>query len=757
MKKFALLVFLIFGSFIANSQEFEDLKEIIDARKNSSEISKYDYENEEVIFNEQSENTLKIVEEFEKPDSESVEIFGASFINNQPVVLNKLSDLPIPSEYRISLRDELSIILTGTQKRQFEAFVQLDGSILFPELGSIYIVGDTIFEAKEKIKNLVEKSYVGVEVDISVTNLSAKKINIIGAVKLPGTYIVNPFTTITSALTYAGGIEEYASLRSILLKRANGEEVTFDLYDLLIFGNRGKDTIVNSGDTLIIQATNNFVNISGAVIRPMIYEYMEDDSYSDLISFALGPNSIANMERVFGDMLDNGIYITKKIVLNDLIKNETIDKVVVSSSPKTSLKNISVYGSEVSSGYYDIKDNLTLASLLEKLNFTENIYPYFGLIELHYKEGLKKNYEFFSLLDSTNHSSINLTNNSKVIFFSREEMMNYSSGQEINPFFFDYLRLVPESNIVNINSGGNSYRIPISGSFSSLSILEYWGLINDDSTIAVNLQKNTFELNLEDAADTFFDATEVTTVLTTQKNVNDIEVEILGAIRNPGIYKISQETSLNDLYLLAGGHLERANKDSPLIEREFIKNQQRIALQNSRTVLQKGLLQKLLVANQSQGNTEIESILALSQNVEPSGRLSGSYPPSSESAKNLILNDGDKIYVPLIKNSVFVHGEVLSSTVTSAESNMPLQYYIDVAGGFSKYADKNSIYIIKSNGVSVPYKRRAFSRDILIEPGDTIVVPRDLSYLDGLPLITTATKIISDIAFSAASLNVLRN
>lgn len=757
MKKFALLVFLIFGSFIANSQEFEDLKEIIDARKNSTEISKYDYENEEVIFNEQSENTLKIVEEFEKPDSESVEIFGASFINNQPVVLNKLSDLPIPSEYRISLRDELSIILTGTQKRQFEAFVQLDGSILFPELGSIYIVGDTIFEAKEKIKNLVEKSYVGVEVDISVTNLSAKKINIIGAVKLPGTYIVNPFTTITSALTYAGGIEEYASLRSILLKRANGEEVTFDLYDLLIFGNRGKDTIVNSGDTLIIQATNNFVNISGAVIRPMIYEYMEDDSYSDLISFALGPNSIANMERVFGDMLDNGIYITKKIVLNDLIKNETIDKVVVSSSPKTSLKNISVYGSEVSSGYYDIKDNLTLASLLEKLNFTENIYPYFGLIELHYKEGLKKNYEFFSLLDSTNHSSINLTNNSKVIFFSREEMMNYSSGQEINPFFFDYLRLVPESNIVNINSGGNSYRIPISGSFSSLSILEYWGLINDDSTIAVNLQKNTFELNLEDAADTFFDATEVTTVLTTQKNVNDIEVEILGAIRNPGIYKISQETSLNDLYLLAGGHLERANKDSPLIEREFIKNQQRIALQNSRTVLQKGLLQKLLVANQSQGNTEIESILALSQNVEPSGRLSGSYPPSSESAKNLILNDGDKIYVPLIKNSVFVHGEVLSSTVTSAESNMPLQYYIDVAGGFSKYADKNSIYIIKSNGVSVPYKRRAFSRDILIEPGDTIVVPRDLSYLDGLPLITTATKIISDIAFSAASLNVLRN
>ena len=44
-----------------------------------------------------------------------------------------------------------------------------------------------------------------------------------------------------------------------------------------------------------------------------------------------------------------------------------------------------------------------------------------------------------------------------------------------------------------------------------------------------------------------------------------------------------------------------------------------------------------------------------------------------------------------------------------------------------------------------------------IEPGDTIVVPRNLDKLDLLPTLTAATKIISDIAFSAASLNAIQN
>ena len=83
---------------------------------------------------------------------------------------------------------------------------------------------------------MVDQSYIGVNIDISLKNLSAKKVTIVGAVNTPGTYLINPFSTITGALAYSGGISEIGSLRNIKLIRNNGKVFSFDLYQLLING-----------------------------------------------------------------------------------------------------------------------------------------------------------------------------------------------------------------------------------------------------------------------------------------------------------------------------------------------------------------------------------------------------------------------------------------------------------------------------------------------------------------------------------------
>ena len=94
------------------------------------------------------------------------------------------------------------------------------------------------FKEVIKLANLIQQSYVGVNIDVSLRNLSAKKITIVGAVNTPGTYLVNPFSTISGALAYSGGISEIGSLREIKLIRTSGEVFSFDLYDLLIKGER---------------------------------------------------------------------------------------------------------------------------------------------------------------------------------------------------------------------------------------------------------------------------------------------------------------------------------------------------------------------------------------------------------------------------------------------------------------------------------------------------------------------------------------
>ena len=148
----------------------------------------------------------------------------------------------------------------------------------------------------------------------------------------------------------------------------------------------------------------------------------------------------------------------------------------------------------------------------------------------------------------------------------------------------------------------------------------------------------------------------------------------------------------------------------------------------------------------------------MADKYEPSGRIVGDFSQGSATTKDFILKDLDKIIIPPKSNAVTVQGEVLNSISFIYKKGMSAEDYIDASGGYTSYADKSSIFIIKANGESMPLPRNIFSGgSIKIEPGDTIVVPRDLDNLEALPLISMATKILSDIAFSAASINAIQN
>ena len=189
--------------------------------------------------------------------------FGYNFISTSPTSITATGDLPLPNEYIISLGDVISVVLSGSKELIFDMKVQLDGTVFFPELGSISVVGESFQDIKDKFRNLIEQSYIGVSIDLSLKDLSAKKITIVGAVNSPGTYLVNPFTTISNSLAYSGGIQQIGSLRNIRLIKPNGNNFSFDLYDLLINGNRTNDLTIESGDVIVVGAASKFISITG--------------------------------------------------------------------------------------------------------------------------------------------------------------------------------------------------------------------------------------------------------------------------------------------------------------------------------------------------------------------------------------------------------------------------------------------------------------------------------------------------------------
>ena len=113
------------------------------------------------------------------------------------------------------------------------------------------------------------------------------------------------------------------------------------------------------------------------------------------------------------------------------------------------------------------------------------------------------------------------------------------------------------------------------------------------------------------------------------------------------------------------------------------------------------------------------------------------------------------IIVPAVSVEVTVQGEVLNSSSFIYEKDMDYNDYIEASGGYTSFADKRAVFVIRANGEATPIGANVFKGQAKIYPGDTIVVPRDLDQLEALPLISMATKIISDIAFSAASLNAI--
>ncbi len=750
--KYPFLLFFIL-SFNANGQAL-DPSILSQLSPEQIEMAKEAYAAENLSDNPVEElstieESLETTNSSEDANKISGKKYGYDFFTSTPTSLTAVGDLPLPNDYKISLRDQFTVILSGSKDAIFNLNVKLDGTILFPELGSISVVGLSLQEVKDKLSLIIDQSYIGVNIDISIQNLSAKKITIVGAVKTPGTYLVNPFSTITGALAYSGGVSEIGSLRDITLIRNNNEIISFDLYDLLIKGDRSKDFTIEAGDTLLINSASQFVEITGAVKRPAIYEILEGETLEDIVDFALGFDQIANKSNISVSFLDlnQGEIVNKNIdSLDQSLENALSINVFSYVSENTS--DIQVLGAVEQPGFYSIKEYNNLEILIANLKFVD-VYPWLGVLEQFDENKILKSTVLFSLNDPSTYKSLELLPNSKV-YFTNIDDRSFDVGQMTQNIIEEYeLRL---------NHKQGSFRLPIYGKFSVSSFVDLLGLdMSDVDEIA------TYVSPLEDLviSDNFnrmqFTAQKFNTVTFRSPTNNLIEVFIEGAIEFPGSYTLSDDSTVQDLYQLVGKFKNQAYLQGIILTREVIRERQLKSIEVSKENLNKALL----TSSQRGDNIgDINIIRALSETINPEnlGRLAGDFSPGSDASKNTILFDGDKIIIPKNPNTINVLGEVLNPIAFEFTNKLSLSSAIDQAGGYQQFADKRRVYVIRANGIVERQSRNIFGGTVDLESGDTIVVPRKI--ISDSPVIQALfpiTQILSDIAFSAAALESLSN
>ena len=751
IKKKYLLLSLYFFSVFSLSQTIDPnlisqlSPEQIEAAQEVLETK--NLEDPEIQDSIKIEETL--VKKDENNDEQNPKKFGYDFFSSMPTSLSAVGDLPLPNDYKISLNDQLKVILSGSRDEIFNLKVNLDGAILFPELGKVFVAGLTFEEVKDKLTNMISQSYIGVSIDISLQNLSAKKVTIVGAVNTPGTYLINPFSTITGALAYSGGISEIGSLRDIKLIRNDGAIFSFDLYDLLIKGNRANDLTIQAGDTILIDAASQFVEIKGEVNRPSIYEILEGEEISDIVDYALGFTQTANKSNISISYLDldKAAVVSKTNASMDQSLKNVLVVDVFNYVSEDSL-SISVKGAVEEPGFYDLKKYKYLNDLIEDLNFV-GVYPWLAVLEQFDRDNLVKSIVLFNLNDKSTYNSVKLLPNSRLYFANIDEIF-FDVDEMASSLIEDYS--------LTLNYKESSYILPVFGKFSISSFANLLGLdMSDVEDKATYISPLDNKIVVDNYKNMTFTAKKYHNI-SFRSQVNDlITVTISGAINYPGTYTLQSDSSLSDLYQLVGDFKDEAFLDGIVLTRETVRERQLKAIETSEAALNKSLA---LTSLQEDDIGDISILSSIAESIEPVnlGRVAGDFSPLSASAANTALFDGDAIIVPKVTNVVNVIGEVLNPIAFEYSERININAAIVKAGGYQSYADKKRVYVIKANGMVEKAGRNIFAGNSNLEPGDTIVVPRKLEVTNTiLRNLTPITQILSDLAFSAAAIDNLSN
>lgn len=244
----------------------------------------------------------------EKDKEKKIKIFGHNIFNNRKLSFEPNMNIATPQDYRLGPGDEVYIDIWGASQERFESTVSPEGTINIESYGPVQVDGLTVAQANQRLRNSLGARYAGSRIKLTIGQTKTITVDVMGEVKVPGTYTLSAFSTVFNALYMAGGINEIGTLRNIKIFRKGRQISTCDVYDYILNGNMKGNVKLSAGDVIVVGPYDCLVNITGKVKRPMYYEMKSKESIGTLIKYAGGFTGDAyqgsiNLIRKSGGML----------------------------------------------------------------------------------------------------------------------------------------------------------------------------------------------------------------------------------------------------------------------------------------------------------------------------------------------------------------------------------------------------------------------------------------------------------------------
>ncbi|RAI95114.1 SLBB domain-containing protein [Algoriphagus yeomjeoni] len=744
------------------------IAEVEDESIRNTKVSKRD-EREQVDMDEIALGMFQFSDgTFKKPDGN--EIFGTSLFyqRNRRLSFEPSLNQATPKSYILSPGDLIYVDIYGQSEQYYEATVNPDGFVLLDNIGPVSVSGKSIEEATGILKNRIGKYYTGLLgnnpntfLQVTLGNVGSIKVNILGEVRLPGTFTLSAFSTVFNALYAAGGPNENGSMRKIKLVRNNKQIAEIDVYDLLINGTAKLDLKLQDQDVILVPPYVSHVKIKGEVKRPMIFEATENDNFSDLLRYAGGFTDQAFKDRVAISRITGNQRSVSDVYQNqfDMFILKGGDEITVQRILDRYSNRVQIKGAVYREGTFALEEGLTLSQLVKNAEgLRGDAYTTQASI-LRTKEDL-----------STEMIQVNLRGvldgTVPDVPLRREDVVRIASIYDINneqyvqilgevkkPGVYPYSAEMKVEDLIVMAGGfqesANSQDIEIARRLEDSDLGTLADIIPTQVDPDLGYNPNSPSL-------VPFDQVIVRKRASfTMQKLTAVE----GQVNSPGIFAIqSSGERISDLIKRAGGLNQFAYaKGATLIrkteffntESEQIRRQRnleglkmKLAEDPSNSEAQAELLQRLLTESPS-AESPVDNQLAKSKK-ESLDQIASETPgfavklketeavaidleeilrnPGSED--DLLIEEGDILSVPKLFQTVRMRGDVVYPTTLRHESGRSLKHYINGAGGFERRANRKQTYVVYANGAVKRTKGFLGIRNYPpVEPGAEVIVP----------------------------------
>ncbi len=233
-------------------------------------------------------------------------IFGAGLFRQVPTTFSPVDQIPVPADAAAGPGDLLRIRIWGQVNFSADLRVDRSGEVYLPQVGPVHVAGVPYADLDKTLRAAISRVYRNFNVSAQLGQIRSIQIYVVGRARRPGTYTVSSLSTLVDALFASGGPALDGSLRHIQLKRGGQLVTDFDLYDLVVNGDKSKDVVLEPGDVIYIPASGPQVAVLGSVKTPAIYELRPPETAKQVLEQAAGATNIAGGSKLSLERLEDG-------------------------------------------------------------------------------------------------------------------------------------------------------------------------------------------------------------------------------------------------------------------------------------------------------------------------------------------------------------------------------------------------------------------------------------------------------------------